>query len=214
MSRSSQVIIGAVFVLAFTGGPYFYFRADYAHHKRLREVVPGRFYRSGQLTAGGFADAVERLGIRTVVNVQDDVPDPDVWQNYLDRRTSKESEVCRRLGVRYVALAPDLQSKRLDRPRPKAIDDFLAVMDDEASYPVLLHCKAGLHRTGILTAIYRMQYQGWSVGAAHRELLANGFGEWVGTSANEYVRQYVLLYQPRPAQAQARAERAPGQQPR
>jgi protein-tyrosine phosphatase len=198
MSRLSQWIIGGVFVLVFAGGPYFYFRANYAHHKRLRAVVPGRFYRSGQLTADGITDAVEWLGIRTVINVQDDVPDPDVWHSYLDRRTIKESELCRRLGVRYVALAPDLQSKRIEHPQPKAIDDFLAVMDDESSYPVLLHCKAGLHRTGILTAVYRMQYQGWSMGAAYRELKANGFGEWVGTSANEYVRQYVLLFQPRP----------------
>jgi protein tyrosine/serine phosphatase len=211
MSRSSQAIIGLVFVLAFSAGPYFYFRADYAHHKRLREVVPGRFYRSGQLTEAGFADAVDQLGIRTVINVQDDVPDPDVLHSYLDRRTLKESEVCRRLGIRYINLAPDLVSRRIAQPRPQAIDQFLDLMDDERNYPVLLHCKAGLHRTGVLAAVYRMQYEGWSPGAAYRELKSHGFGEWVGTSANEYIRQYVLVYQPRPPQVRAQAT---GLQPR
>ena len=80
--------------------------------------------------------------------------------------------------------------------RPRAIDEFLAVMDDERNYPVLFHCRAGLHRTGCLAAVYRMEYQGWSRDAAWRELRAHGFGEWVSTAANDYIRQYVLTYRP------------------
>ena len=40
--------------------PLVAFRAGYAHHKRLREVAPGILYRSGQLTAAGFCDAIAR----------------------------------------------------------------------------------------------------------------------------------------------------------
>jgi hypothetical protein len=206
MVRARQLLIGFVFVAGFTAWTYVWFRATYSHNKRLREVVPGRIYRSGQLTVGGFAEAVERFGIRTIINVQEDVPDPDVWQSWLDRSTIKESELCRRLGVRYVWLEPDLDSPLKDNPRPRVIDDFLAVMDDETVYPVLIHCKAGLHRTGILTAVYRMQYQGWAPAAAYRELKANGFGEWACNSTNLYVSQYVLRYQPRP-QVGSRAAR-------
>jgi protein-tyrosine phosphatase len=99
--------------------------------------------------------------------------------------------------VHYVAIAPDLIS-RFSSPgqRPKAIDQFLAVLDDPNNYPVLWHCRAGLNRTGIMTAIYRMEYNGWDRGAAIEELKANGFGEWSSTSANEYVSQYVLSYKP------------------
>ena len=62
-------------------------------------VEPGKFYRCGQLTQEGFREAVRELGIRTIINVQDDVPDPNVWHTYLDRDTCKESEVCKELGV-------------------------------------------------------------------------------------------------------------------
>ncbi len=90
--------------------PVVYFRALYAYHKRLRQVVPGRVYRSGQMTARGLADAVARYHVRTVLNVQDDYPDPDVDLHFWGGGTLKERELCRRLGVRYVHLAPTWSS--------------------------------------------------------------------------------------------------------
>jgi len=74
------------------------------------------------------------------------------------------------------------------------VDEFLDLMDRPEVYPVLIHCKAGLHRTGCLTAVYRMEYQGWTPEEAYGELKAHGFGDWVCTSANDYVSQYVLQY--------------------
>src|SRR5262249_47990886 len=194
---SWQIALVGACVLLFAAGTYFYFRATYSHNKRLRVIVPGRFYRSGQLTADGFTEAVTRLRIRTIINVQEDVPDPDLPQSYTDPTSVKESDLGRALGVHYVWLSPDLVSRRLAHPRPKVIDEFLAIMDDESTYPALIHCKAGLHRTGLLTAVYRMQYQRWSPQTALREMKANGFGEWAGTAANDYVPEYVLCYQGR-----------------
>ena len=81
-------------------------------------------------------------------------------------------------------------------------------MDDPASYPVLIHCKAGLHRTGILAALYRMEYEGWTREEALHELKAHGYGEFASTAANHYINQYVLGYQPR-ARGQHALERSP-----
>jgi tyrosine-protein phosphatase SIW14 len=180
--------------------PAIWYRAGYVNGKRLRLVVPGRFYRSGQMTAEGFADTFARLGIRTVINVQDDFPDPDLEQNFFSRKTVKESDWCAGHGVRYVALSPDLIARRrVGTSHPAVIDEFLQIMDDNRNYPVLIHCKAGLHRTGVLCAVYRMEYQDWSPAEAFNELKANGFGDWVCTSANDYVEQYVLAYRRRAA---------------
>ena len=93
--------------------------------------------------------------------------------------------------------APDLLSrKKVGTERPQAIDQFLAVMDDTSNYPVLIHCKAGLHRTGCMVAVYRMEYQGWSAFAALNEAKANGFGEFAGSAANDYIMQYITTYEP------------------
>jgi tyrosine-protein phosphatase SIW14 len=175
--------------------PAVYFRYVYDTYKRLRIVHPGRFYRSGQMTADGFADAVDRYHIRTIINVQDEFPDPDLETSFWNHATVKESKLCEQLGVRYVHLKPTLISRRLiPEYRPPAIDQLLTVLDDEANYPVLIHCHAGLHRTGVLTAVYRMEYEGWSVAQAYREMKAHGFGSWVCTCANDYVTQFVLSY--------------------
>jgi tyrosine-protein phosphatase SIW14 len=187
----------AAIVLGLSVGLYFYYRAIWEHSKRLRPVEAGVLYRSGQLTAQGFEEAIRRYRIRTVINVQDDVPDPLLRVNFWGGRV-QESELCQRLGVRYIALAPDLQPRTTPGgPRPQVLDEFLAWMDQEEIYPALIHCKAGLHRTGVLCAVWRREYQNWSAGAAYRELKAHGFGDRACTRSNDYVRQYVLDYVPR-----------------
>ena len=195
MSRIATVTLSAVVVLIVGVWPIVEYRNVYAFNKRLREVAPGKVYRGGEMTAEGFADAVARYKIHTILNLQDDFPDPDVCRSFWNWNTVKESEMCRRLGVRYVLIKPDIVfRRRVPLERPAAIDEFLDLMDDPDAYPVLIHCKAGLHRTGCLAAVYRMEYQGWSPGEAYNELKDHGFGDWVCTSANDYVNEYVLQY--------------------
>ena len=106
--------------------------------------------------------------------------------------------MCRDLGVRYIHLDPDLVPNRCDpSARPEVIDQFLSIVDDVTAHPILLHCKAGLHRTGILVAAYRQEYDRWGPYAALEELKANGFGDSAATAANDYIQQYVLNYRPR-----------------
>jgi tyrosine-protein phosphatase SIW14 len=181
------------------GGPMVFFRAEYAHHKRLRVVTPGVLYRSGQMTAAGFRDAVARYGIRTIINCQNEYPDPELPLTFWQRETVRESELCRDLGVEYIHLEPDLVPNRCDpTARPKVLDDFFGIVDRVSTQPILLHCKAGLHRTGVLVAAYRMEYDRWGPFAALEELKAHGFGDSAATAANDYIQQYVLNYRPRP----------------
>lgn len=186
------------------------YRSTYSHQKRLREVVAGKFYRAGQLTADGMTDAVKRLGIRTVINVQDEYPDPAMDQGFWIRKQVSEKALCEQLGVRYVWIAPTTRSDRNCEQCPEAVDQFLKIMDDPTIYPALLHCRAGLHRTGVLSAVYRIEYEGWSHGAACAELKGHGFEvlPWKNscTSANDYVKQFVLNFRPRRAANHVAAE--------
>jgi protein tyrosine/serine phosphatase len=204
MGAAVRVILIVAVVTLVVGVPFLDARVEYAHHKRLREVEPGKLYRSGQLTVEGFRDAVTRLGIRTIVNCQNELPgedvfaDPRVALSFWDRHTIRESALCTDLGVKYLHLEPDLCSNRADpHARPKVIGEFLKIMDERQNWPVLLHCKAGLHRTGVLAAVYRMEYQDWDATAAIAELKAHGFGDVACTAANDYIQQYVLDYRPR-----------------
>jgi protein tyrosine/serine phosphatase len=197
MQRWLHWSLVTLIVLMIGVAPFVYYRAHYAHSKRLRTVLEGKVYRSGQLTVEGFRDAISNLGIRTVVNLQEDYPNPDLARSYLDRGTIKEIDLCRELQVRYVFIAPDvLPRDATPAQRPEAIEKMLAVFDDPKSYPILIHCKAGLHRTGCMAAIYRMEFQGWTPQQAVEEMRAHGFGDKDCTAANDYVYQYVLSYRP------------------
>lgn len=193
------VIVGSVVI----GVPIAHYRTAYVQHKRLRVVAEGRVYRSGQMTAEGFRDACRRYHIKTVINLQDDEPhteinerDPALPASPLDSSRSRQSEVLESEGARLIQLDGNALDSTGADGRPKLVDDFLAIMDDESNYPVLLHCKAGLHRTGLMTAVYRMEYEGRSRTAALEELKANGFGDFKATDANDYVKTYIFDFQP------------------
>jgi hypothetical protein len=201
------VVVAGVVV----GPPFALYRAQYAHAKRLREVTPGRFYRSGQMTASGLRDAIERFHIKTVVNLQHENPDPLMPEAWQRKPSIHESEVCEGLKVRYVLLTPDILPQPNDVTKePPVVAEFLKLLDDETAYPILIHCKAGLHRTGRLTAIYRMEKQGWGVGEALRELRANGYGYYMASEADDFIIQFVQNYKPR---RDAKPQAASGGQP-
>lgn len=189
--------LGVVVAAVVIATPLAYYRYTYDHAKRLRVVTPGKLYRCGQLDAAGFAEAFDRFDVKTVVNLQEESRDPLLPARWKGRPVVRESEVCKAHGVRYVVLEGGV----LDHPdqdpgsRPKVIDDFLGLMDDPANHPVLLHCMAGLHRTGLLTAVYRMEYEGRTPARAVEELRANGFGTFAATDANAYLDRFILQFE-------------------
>lgn len=51
-----------------------------------------------------------------------------------------------------------------------------AIQEAEANGPVLMHCKHGSDRTGLMAAMYRVVVQGWSKEDALNEMTQGGFG--------------------------------------
>jgi len=87
-------VAGILIATAVIGVPCVYFRYKYTFSKRLREVVEGKVYRAGQLTLPGFRDAVTRHKIRTIINLQDELSDPEIDAGYFTTETIAESEMC------------------------------------------------------------------------------------------------------------------------
>lgn len=52
-----------------------------------------------------------------------------------------------------------------------------AIQSAEQKGPVLMHCKHGLDRTGLMAAMYRIVVQGWSKEQALDEMRNGGFGD-------------------------------------
>lgn len=52
-----------------------------------------------------------------------------------------------------------------------------AIETGQSRGPVLMHCKRGSERTGLMAAMYRVVVQGWSKEDALREMTEGGFGD-------------------------------------
>ena len=69
-------------------------------------------------------------------------------------------------------------------------------MDDPSNYPVLLHCYHGVGRAQLFSAIYRMEYEGWSNQDAREQtrVLLKGSSFDEGAPKGDYL----INYKPRP----------------
>ena len=204
MARTARPwILGALSALLILGLPGLHYRYTYEQSKRLRVVTEGKFYRSGQLPASGFRDVEAKYKIRTVINLQEEARDPLIPERAFARPSVRQSDVLAGLNVNSVALDGGvLEDNPQPGRRPAVIDDFLDVIDGirdrywkrGEAHAVLIHCKAGLHRTGLLTAIYRLEYEDRSLPEVIDELKANGFGTYAATDANDYIRRFLIDY--------------------
>lgn len=135
--------------------------------------VADDYYRGGQPSKKGLA-MLKRLGIRTVLDLRND---PQGFE---------PGEV-RRLGLRYTAL-PMSASK----PPPDAVlEAFLALIRDPAAGPVFVHCLRGADRTGLVSAVRRMELDGWEPLPAAREMVE------LGGLSPKLIRHVFVYYQRR-----------------
>jgi len=61
-------------------------------------------------------------------------------------------------------------------PTAEQVTSFLALVNDPANQPVYVHCAGGRHRTGVMTAIYRMTQDQWTSDKAFKEMKKYKFG--------------------------------------
>ncbi len=178
--------IGALLV----AGPLLYARYRNTTYRNFRVVEDGKLYRSGQMTLPALQRTIEEYGIRTVISLRYAERDGDKPADW------REEEFCLGHGVRYLRIRPrewhDLGDGYVPADQPVA--EFLKIMDDRTNYPVLIHCFAGMHRTGSFCSIYRMEYQNWSNAEAMNELRALGYKN---LDKEEDVQAYMDSYVPR-----------------
>ena len=61
-------------------------------------------------------------------------------------------------------------------PTADQLAHFFSVVGDSANQPVYVHCQGGRHRTGVMTAVYRMTTDGWDAARAFAEMKQYKFG--------------------------------------
>ena len=114
--------------------------------------VNENYYRGSQPDAAGFA-RLKELGIKTVIDLRkDSEPEAPEW--------------VRAAGMQYI----NIPMKASTPATPEQTAYFLKLVNDPHNWPIYVHCKGGRHRTGALTAIYRITHDGWTADQAYKEM--------------------------------------------
>lgn len=132
------------------------------------------FYYRGEQPKGGDYNRLAAIGVRTIIDLRDDPKD------YAKMLTEQA-------GMKYI----NLPMSDKDYPEPDAASRFLALVNDKENWPVFVHCAGGRHRTGAMTAVFRMSVQGWDANRAYEEMKDYDFYTRWGHKA---MKQFVFDY--------------------
>lgn len=136
--------------------------------------VNDNYYRGSQPIADEFSE-LKKLGIKTIIDLRED-------------SLNESGNLARAAGLQYINIP--LTTKRA--ATNDQTEYFLRLVNDEANLPVFVHCKGGRHRTGEMTAIYRITQDGWTAEQAYQEMKKYDFEDsfFYPRSLKKYVFTY------------------------
>jgi len=143
------LLLGLVALLL--AGPIIYYFPMY----NFRTVEAGAFYGARQMGGPALEKAIQKRGIRTVINLRGENPGSD-WYD-------EEAAACARTGVTLVNLGWSQGSL----PEPASLARFIEVVESGQG-PFLAHCAGGTHRTGVAAAVYLL-LKGADVSTARKQ---------------------------------------------
>jgi protein tyrosine/serine phosphatase len=132
------------------------------------------FYYRGEQPKGDEYNQLAAIGVKTIIDLRDDPRD------YAKSLTEQA-------GMKYV----NLPMSDKNYPPPEVASKFLAFVNDKENWPVYVHCAGGRHRTGAMTAVFRMTVQGWDANRAYEEMKDYDFYTRWGHKA---MKQFVFDY--------------------
>ena len=150
--------------------------------------VNDNYYRGAQPDGRDYAD-LAAIGVKTLVNLTSDDADPG------------ERAMTERAGMHYFQIPMTTHQP----PTAAQLAEFMRIVNDPDNQPVYVHCVGGRHRTGVMTAAYRMSEDGWTAERAFKEMKDFKFG---ADFLHSEFKDFVYAYQPQQAVVAATAQKA------
>ena len=162
-------ILGLIVLIAVIVIPTYVSKYQQKQYRNFRVVKKGVLYRSGQMTPIGLKKIVDEYHIKSIVSLRDSY-------NYEAPPDVQEEAFAREYGLKYLRLSPKKwESDNGEPPVTENVRQYFKLMNNPDNYPVLVHCFAGIHRTGSYCALYRMEFEKWSNEKAISELKHLGY---------------------------------------
>jgi tyrosine-protein phosphatase SIW14 len=181
--RLFQLFVAVLVLSVLVAGGAVWYHKTRPYH--FLTVTPGVLYRSGTLQPHNLEKMIERYGIKTVVNLRP-LPKQSKPDWYIE-----EAGICRLKGVKLVNI-PMLGNTP---PSEEQLAQWLTLLDNKENLPILVHCAQGVIRSGIMVAIYEMEYLKKDNERTLAELPM--FGHELYVPKRKRMREFILNYVPR-----------------
>jgi protein tyrosine/serine phosphatase len=185
LPRLRKIMLGAGLAVGLSAGTMGAYCGVVVWSGNFHTVEDGQLYRSAQLSKAGFAAAIDAHGIRSVLNLRGANPD-SAW--YIDELAVTSERGVAHYDVGISARRPPTEAK---------ISEILEILRT-APKPILVHCKSGADRAGLVSALYRYAVQSKSAAEAGAELsLRYGHFPWLTSKTvamDESLDRYLLTH--------------------
>lgn len=187
-SQKKESTFGLVRRAASRGGRLFHWllRDNFGY---VDETPGFLILRSKEPSPGDIDRLVRRHGLRTVLSLNGNL-DKDVWYwrwGHFPRKVNLARHI-RDKGLRHVVLR---MSASRAPGEDELVDAFRVLLDDSAK-PILVHCKGGSDRTGVISSLYQVEFLGWTMDRAKRSMRAH---LWMANEGTAIQGAYLDLYQ-------------------
>lgn len=123
-------------------------------------------------------EQLKRLGVKTIIDLRKD-------------KVPQEAQWASKAGLRYFNI-PMNASRRATAEQTAY---FLNLVNDPDNGPVYVHCKGGRHRTGALSAVYRITRDGWTADQAWAEMKRYDFDDGIFGGPGDQKKFVYSFYQ-------------------
>ncbi|MBC7466760.1 MAG: tyrosine-protein phosphatase [Bdellovibrio sp.] len=177
MKFKIKLILGLVLFAAFAA--YIYRTSVFRISKNFEVVEDGKLYRSAQLTTEELQETVRKYNIKTVMSLRGSPGRTDYYE--------PEADTVAGLKIKFV---PIPMSDRY-YPLESEVKEVFSVFEDPSNYPVLIHCRVGTDRTGMVAALYERVYMNKSVDEALKQLtFDNWHVRYLRPAMSSFVRKF------------------------
>ncbi|WP_345991992.1 dual specificity protein phosphatase family protein [Sulfurimonas sp. HSL-1716] len=177
-------------------GVYYVWHVNFNY--RFEEISKDKVYKSALINPDKLGSYLKEYKIKTVI----DLLDPGVQdrlnpgkQAHIDAEAAAVKKYDEENNANVVHV--NIPSGQV--PTKETLSKFFSVLDNNASYPVLIHCYHGTGRAQIYSAIYRIEYEKWKNADARAKtrFLVQGFGYRSSFADGKSKGDFLMHYKPR-----------------
>lgn len=154
----------------------------------FRTISKGKVYKSGVINPDKIVDFLTEHNIKSVIDLR--LPGTSDLKNNPEITTEVNAE---KLALEKTDTITYFYNGTKQIPKKKQLKSFFKIMDNPNNYPVLIHCHHGVGRAKLFSALYRIEYEGWSNTKArkHTRFITKWSSFAIGKGKGDFLNNYI-----------------------